>query len=314
MVTRVFLNFFLASALFFSKLKIMNKNKILRFLTLSFLGAFYGVLPAAISAMTMAPATAHADTTTTLTWYGHAAFKLVTPKGKVLVFDPWVTNPMNPEAKNGVNAVGAADYILITHGHFDHVGDAVELAKKTKAHLITNFELGQNLVRLLGFPKDQLGMDTLGNAGGAIPIADGEVIVNMVAAVHSSGLDAGKDNEAIAYGGSALGFVVQVKNGPTLYDTGDTAFFGDMAEIGKKFHPDVALINIGGHFGMEPADAALAAKAVQAKLVIPQHYKTFPILTQNADGFFKALDQKKIAHLEMKPGQTISFEGSKLKK
>jgi L-ascorbate metabolism protein UlaG (beta-lactamase superfamily) len=260
------------------------------------------------------PAPAFADSKTTLTWYGHSAFKVVTPKGKVLVFDPWLSNPMNPDAKNGVNAVGNVDYILITHGHFDHVGETVELAKKTKAHLVTNFELGGNMVRLLGFPKDQAGLDTLGNIGGALPIADGEVVVNFVAAVHSSGLDAGKDQEAIAYGGNPVGFVIQIKNGPTIYDTGDTAFFGDMAQIGTKFHPDVALINIGGHFGMEPADAALAAKAVQAKLAIPHHYKTFPILTQSADGFFKALDQKKIAHLEMKPGQTVSFDGTKLGK
>jgi L-ascorbate metabolism protein UlaG (beta-lactamase superfamily) len=271
-------------------------------------------LLALFAAVSLTASPALADAGTTLTWYGHSAFKVVTPKGKVLVFDPWLSNPMNPNAKDPVNSVGNVDYILLTHGHFDHVGETVELAKKTKAHLVTNFELGQNMVRLLGFPKDQIGMDTLGNPGGALPIADGEVIVNIVAAVHSSGLDSGKDNEAIAYGGNPVGFVVQIKNGPTIYDTGDTAFFGDMAQIGNKFHPDVALINIGGHFGMEADDAALAAKAVQAKLVIPHHYKTFPILTQSADGFFKALDQKKIAHLEMKPGQTIAFEGTKLKK
>jgi L-ascorbate metabolism protein UlaG (beta-lactamase superfamily) len=257
---------------------------------------------------------AWADGTTTLTWYGHSAFKVITPKGKVLVFDPWLTNPLNPQGKDAVNSIGKVDYILLTHGHLDHVGETVALAKKTKARLVTNFELGTNMVKLLGFPKDQIGFDTLGNIGGALPIADGEVTVNFVNAIHSSGLDSGKEKEAVAYGGNPVGFVVQIKNGPTIYDTGDTAFYGDMNQIGTKFHPDVALINIGGHFGMEPEDAALAAQAVQAKLVIPHHYKTFPILTQSADGFFKLLDQKQIAHLEMKPNQTIEFAGTNLKK
>jgi L-ascorbate metabolism protein UlaG (beta-lactamase superfamily) len=260
---------------------------------------------------------------TKMTWWGHSAFQIVTPQGHVLVVDPWLSNPLNPSAKgktpaeqsaSAVNAVGKVDFILLTHGHFDHVGDTVALAKKTHAHLVTSFELGQNMVKLLGFPKDQIGFDTLGNQGGELTLLDGEVKIDFVNAVHSSGLDSGKDNEALAYGGNPLGFVIQIKDGPTIYHTGDTAYFSDMNLIGKQFHPDVALINIGGHFGMEPAQAAQAAEAVKAKLVIPHHYKTFPVITQSADGFFKLLDQKHIAHLEMTPGQTIEFEGAKLKK
>jgi L-ascorbate metabolism protein UlaG (beta-lactamase superfamily) len=254
---------------------------------------------------------------TMLTWYGHAAFKVVTPKGKVLVIDPWLTNPMNPDAKNGadaaVAAVGNVDYILVTHGHFDHVSEAAALGKKTHAKLVTNFELGSAMVKYLGYPKDQAGMDTLGNTGGKITTPDGEVEINFVPAVHSSGLDTGKEGE-IVYGGNPVGFVLVIKNGPTIYDTGDTAYFSDMDQIGKNFHPDVALINIGGHFGMEPAQAAQAASAVKAKLVIPHHYKTFPILTQDAGPFFRMLDIRDIKHLEMKPGQTVTFEGTALKK
>ncbi len=255
--------------------------------------------------------------TTTLTWYGHAAFEIVTPNGKVLMIDPWLKNPMNPNAKDGkdpIAAVTKVDYILITHGHFDHVGDAVEIAKKTGARLVTNFELGTNMAKLLGYPKQQMGFDTLMNIGGAIAIADGEVGVEMVPAIHSSGMGnpmAGEKEPDMVYGGNPAGFVIKIKNGPTIYDTGDTAYFSDMKLIGEQ-EPDVALINIGGHFGMEPPMAARAAKAVHAKLVIPQHYATFPVLTQDASGFVKILDKMHIRSKVMTPGESLVFDGNKL--
>ena len=101
---------------------------------------------------------------TTLTWHGHAAFEIVTPNGKVLMIDPWLKNPSNPNAKDGKDPLAAitkVDYILITHGHFDHVGDSVEIAKKTGARLVTNYELGSNMAKLLGCPKEQMGFDTV---------------------------------------------------------------------------------------------------------------------------------------------------------
>jgi L-ascorbate metabolism protein UlaG (beta-lactamase superfamily) len=254
---------------------------------------------------------------TTLTWYGHAAFEIVTPKGKVLMIDPWLKNPMNPYAKDGkdpLSVITKTDYILLTHGHFDHVADSVALAKKTGARLVTNFELGTNMAKLLGYPKDQMGFDTLFNIGGEITIADGEVTVDMVPAIHSSGLNnphAGENQPDIVYGGNPAGFVIRIKNGPTIYDSGDTAYFSDMKLIGE-YAPDIALINIGGHFGMEPPMAARAAKAVRAKLVVPMHYATFPVLTQSADGFVKMLDKMHIRSRVMKPGESLTFKGKKL--
>jgi L-ascorbate metabolism protein UlaG (beta-lactamase superfamily) len=279
-----------------------------------------GVIASLVLAVASTGSALAADGVTQLTWFGHAAFRIVTPKGKVLYIDPWLNNPMNPAAgkdKDALAGIDKADYILITHGHFDHVGDSVALAKKTGARLVTNFELGSNMAKLLGYPKDQMGFDTLMNIGGEIRIADGEVTVAMVPAIHSSGLQdphAGPNAPDMVYGGNPAGFVLMIQGGPTIYDTGDTAYFSDMKLIREQYHPDVGLINIGGHFGMEPGMAALAAKTVGVKLAIPHHYGTFPILTQDAGGWVKAVEKDHIKPLVMKPGASIRFKGKRLEK
>lgn len=269
----------------------------------------------ALAGSTPAPAPAAAAARLTkVTWHGQAAFEIVTPSGKVLLIDPWLQNPLNP-TKNPVEALKKADYILVTHGHFDHVGDAVAIGKKTGARLIASFELGQQLAKLAGYPEKQLGYDTLGNAGGELAFENGEFTVAFVPAVHSSGLDvpdaSGKGTTTV-YGGNPVGYVVKIKGGPTIYHTGDTAYYCDMSQIGDM-GIDLALINIGGHFGMEPEQAAQAARAVKPKLVVPHHFKSFPILTQDTKGFFGALDKLNIAHQEMKPGETITFDGKNKK-
>jgi len=255
---------------------------------------------------------------TKLKWFGHAAFSITTPKGKVLLIDPWLSNPSNPEAKDGKNALAAlakVDYILLTHGHRDHVGDAVEIARKTGAALIANPELAANLVKLADFPSKQAETDAIMGIGGEIQIADGEVTIAMTAAVHSSSVfnpKAGPNEPERAYGGNPAGFVLAIKNGPTFYHSGDTAYFRDMETIGESYSIDVALLNIGGHFGMEPKQAARAAQSLRAKLAIPHHFGTFPGIVQNADGFAAELKKLKIGFLEMKPGETISFRGKEM--
>ncbi|HVF87569.1 MAG TPA: metal-dependent hydrolase [Pyrinomonadaceae bacterium] len=255
---------------------------------------------------------------TKLKWYGHAAFSITTPNGKVLLIDPWIKNPSNPEAKDGrdpLTAITKVDYILLTHGHRDHVGDAVEIARRTGAALISNPELAANLVKLADFPAKSAETDAIMGIGGEIQIADGEVTVAMTPAIHSSSVfnpKAGANEPERAYGGNPAGFVIIIKNGPTIYHSGDTAYFKDMETIGESYAIDVALLNIGGHFGMEPRMAAKAAQVMRARLALPHHFGTFPGITQNADGFAAELKKTRIDFYEMKPGATISFRGKQL--
>jgi len=257
---------------------------------------------------------------TTLTYYGHSAFQINTPQGNVLMIDPWLTNPLNPNAQDDKSPfanIRKLDYILITHAHYDHVGDAVELTKKTGARLVASFELGGNMSHVLGFPNTHIRYDDLMNIGGEITIADGEVMVAMTPALHSSGMQnpsPGRSQSLYVYGGTPAGFVLAIKNGPTIYHSGDTAYFKDMERIGEQYAPDVALLPIGGHFTMDGPMAAKAAEAVKAKLVIPDHYATFPVLASDPSAFIEAAKEKQINYLIMKPGETIRFKGKELDK
>ena len=257
---------------------------------------------------------------TRLKWFGHAAFSITTPKGKVLLIDPWIANPKNPEAGEGKDplaAIAKADYILLTHGHRDHVGDAVAIAKKTGAMLVANPELAANMVRLTGFPQKQAEGDTIMGIGGEIRAADGEVTIAMTPAVHSSSVfdpNAAPNAPERAYGGNPAGFVVIIANGPTIYHSGDTAYFRDMETVGESYAIDVALLNIGGHFGMEAKMAAKAAESLRAKLAVPHHFGTSPGVAQNANVFAAELGRRKVPFREMKPGETIAFRGSSVVK
>jgi L-ascorbate metabolism protein UlaG (beta-lactamase superfamily) len=246
---------------------------------------------------------------TQLTWYGHAAFKITTPSGKVILLDPWIKNPANKNGEMDLAKLDKVDLVLITHGHGDHIGDAVAIGQKTGATLVATFDLGKAIVQYQGYPEKQLDRAATGNFGGEIPLLDGEVRVAFIPAVHSSSIAAatGKD---IYPGGNPGGFLVSVKGGPSFYHTGDTDLFSDMALI-QKFRPvDVMLTTIGDKFTMGPARAAAAVDLVKpVKMVIPMHFGTFPVLVGTPADFANSLKRLDI-HTPMRPmsvGETIRF-------
>lgn len=265
---------------------------------------------------------------TRITWHGHAAFEITTPSGHVFWIDPWLNNPKNPnagEGKDPVAQVQRADYILLTHGHFDHAADVTALAKRTGAKLVASFELGSNLVKLQGFPAEQAGFDTLMNPGGELTLAGGEVKVRMTPAIHSSSVqnpNAGPNDPDMVYGGQPGGFILTIEDGPTIYHTGDTDFFKELYSLRHCGCVTVALANTGGHFGMEPDVAAYAVRAIGAKYAVAHHYGTFPVLAQDTSVFQQALKEgggwkfwkKDPEYVHMEPGDTIAFDGDELKK
>ena len=211
-------------------------------------------------------------------WYGHAAVKITTPGGKVIVIDPFITkNPKTPEALKDLAGMGAVDLILLTHGHGDHIGDAPALAQLTGAKVALNADLGQTLAALGWIDMKQ--MIRFNKSGPIEPLGDG-ITITMVHAEHSSEVRA-TDEETGAVtmhpGGEPCGYVIEHEDGYTIYHAGDTGVFGDMAFIGAYYQPDLALLPIGGHFTMDPAHAAYAARnLLKVETIVPIHYGTFP--------------------------------------
>lgn len=248
---------------------------------------------------------------TQLTWYGQSAFQITTPSERVLLIDPWINNPKNPGAHDHLAKLDKVDLIFVTHAHSDHVGDAVEIGKRTRAKLVANFDVGDALVKFLGYPAELAEMDTIGHFGGELTLLDGELKVLFVRAHHGSGVTV-DDKSGARYGGTPGGFVITIHNGPTIYHTGDTDVFSDMALIPQFQKIDIMLVCIGDHFTMGPARAAHAVKLVKPKMVVPMHFATFPILTGMPEAFERELKERSIkaALRVMKVGEAISFPKS----
>lgn len=221
---------------------------------------------------------------TQLTWYGQAGFKVVTPGGKTFLIDPWLTNPVFAKGKEELAGLKHVDLILLTHGHGDHVGESVEIGKKTGAKLVANFDLSAAVVSVLGYPADQAGIETTGHIGGQLTLLDSEVKVCFVPAWHGSTVRKDEKSSPVA-AGMPTGLVVSIRNGPTIYHTGDTGFFSDIARVSDHNKIDIMLVCIGDHFTMGPVRAAEAVKLVGPKMTIPMHYATFPVLTGTPEAF-----------------------------
>ncbi len=227
-----------------------------------------------------------------ITWLGHATVLIVTAKGTTVLIDPFIEH--NPKYPKGYQLPEKIDLLLLTHGHMDHIADALPLAKKHDAHSFGMVEM-MDWFESKGL-KNGAGM----NVGGSHTHAD--VTFTLTEARHSSSIT---DDDKIVYGGDPAGFVLSIENGPVLYHAGDTAVFSDMQLIRELHHPELAMLPIGDHYTMGPKGAALAAKFLGVKSVLPIHFGTFPVLTGTPAALEKELAGTGVEVIHTEPGRTL---------
>ncbi len=204
-----------------------------------------------------------------LTWLGHASFRLDSPGGKRVYVDPWFDNPKCPDSEKDPDR---CDVIAVTHGHSDHVGSVIELSKKFGPLPIVAMVELKDWLNQKGAKTDELP----GPIKGGTVEAEG-IKFTLTNAFHSSSADDG------TYLGEPAGIVIELENATKIYFAGDTCVFGDMQLIGRLYSPDVAVLPIGGHFTMDPEQAGLACELLGVKRVVPCHYGTFPLLAGTPD-------------------------------
>ncbi len=213
----------------------------------------------------------------TLKWLGHAAWLVSFSKTKIII-DPFLTH--NPKAAMKESEINGVQYILVTHTHSDHLGDAYSISKRTGAKIVGMFELSMEAGNA-GLKDDHfIGM----NKGSQTKL--GDLDIGLTEAVHS-----GNESGVIVTG-----------DGKTIYHAGDTALFGDMKLIGELYKPDVALLPIGGFYTMGPKEAAVAARMIGAKYTIPMHFSTFPPIEQDPENFRKLVTAGSSVKV-LKPGE-----------
>jgi len=230
-----------------------------------------------------------------ITWLGHAAFRLRTPGGKELLIDPFLSD--NPSCPGEHKQVDKADLILVTHGHGDHLGGTVPIAQRTGATVVGMPEL----CYWLGGKGIQKAAPM--NKGGS-QLVEG-IRVTMVHADHSCGI---MEDGHVIYAGEPVGFIIQLENGFRIYHAGDTNVFGDMAIIRELHRPNLAFLPIGGHYTMGPREAALAVELLGVSDVAPIHWGTFPILAGTPAELREALDARGLGGVTVhawSPGDTL---------
>lgn len=229
-----------------------------------------------------------------VTWLGHSAFSIVSPNGRVILIDPWLENPKAPKGARDVNAV---DIILVTHGHGDHLGNTVEIGRRTNARVVAIHEVAlflqsQGLARVEGI-----------NKSGSVTI-DG-ITITMTQAEHSGGMEPGGSMQV---GGDPAGYVIRFENGFAVYHAGDTGVFGDMRLIRELYAPDLAILPIGGYFTMGPREAALACTLLRPRHIIGMHYGTYPILSGTPEELRKSLPPGMKTRVKvLQPGTPMAF-------
>jgi L-ascorbate metabolism protein UlaG (beta-lactamase superfamily) len=227
---------------------------------------------------------------TTLTWLGHAAFRIDTAAGQRIYVDPFLNG--NPKCPAGEQEPERADIVAVTHGHADHVGDTVAIAQKHGSTVVAQVELA-GWLGMQGVAGDKL----VGfNKGGTIDVDD--VKFTLTNAFHSS------STPDRSYGGEAAGFVVELEDGKKLYFAGDTCVFGDMQLIGRIYSPDLAIIPIGDFYTMGPREAAVALELLGVQRCVPCHWGTFPVLTGTPQALQKLAPGVKVEQLE--PGDAVT--------
>jgi len=228
---------------------------------------------------------------TRITWLGHATVLVVTAKGTTILIDPFIAH--NPKYPKDFVLPSKIHYILLTHGHMDHMADTVPVAQKHGSTVVAVYELAS-------YVEGKGAANTIGmNLGGTVQLDD--VAVTMVDAKHSSGV---QDENGTHYVGVAAGYVLSIADGPVLYHAGDTAVFGDMQLIRELYHPTVAMLPIGGHFTMGPREAALAVRLVAPKTVLPLHFGTFPPLRGTPEELAALVDPS-VEVVRWSPGESF---------
>jgi L-ascorbate metabolism protein UlaG (beta-lactamase superfamily) len=267
-------------------------------------------LSAAAATLSIATERTWAQTAKTeVLWMGQAATRITTPSGKVIVIDPFlVNNPKTPAQYKNLDGVGKVDVILVTHGHGDHTGDVKELAARTGAKVFGPAGLIATMIDL-GWVTSEQGV-RFGKGGRVNPLGP-QVTITQVRAEHSSEVtvvDPATKKSTTYPGGEPAGFIIEVENGFKLYHMGDTGIFGDLRLISDYYKPDLILMPIGGHFVMDPRDAAYATKELlKPRFVIPIHYGTFPVLRGTPQEYQQSLGQTTTQVFPISPGDKLTF-------